>query len=293
MRRLMAALCTLTMAGGFVTLTTAPAAASDEENVPTISGGDGNEASPRAVSDTELAKDEAKGAVVEAAFAARRGEGSVRTYEKARREYATAFPDAPRFDPMDVITPPLASNSLSLEQIGQKTSWWCGPATASMMILQMYNDGEIATTQSQYGDQPTRGQAALAEPDYLDAVDDGTYRTDMREGLNRWIGNDYYSVLSSPTNLEFRTRLAEDVDTGWSMAVAALEPADSSYRYNGHPAGVKVDHWIPAYGYADDLDTTKFADSATTLWSGVSPKFSHDTQSFIQRYVKPAKAIVW
>lgn len=294
MRRLMAVLCTLALAGGVVAAATLPtnAAPDDAKHTTTISGGDGNEANPRAATVAELAQEDAKGAVAEAAFAARHRDGSVEEYDKARQAYAKRFPDAPGFEPLNV-TGPLAANTLTLHQIGQKTSWWCGPATASMMIKQMYLDGEISTTRSQYGNQPKRGQKALSKPAYLDAVDDGTYRTDLRRGLNRWIGNSYYSVLSNPTVAQFRTRLAQDIDTGWSLAVAALEPANSSYRYNGHPSGVKVDHWVPAFGYKNSFDTTKFADSATTLWAGVGPKFTHNTEKFVKRYVKPAKAIVW
>lgn len=177
-------------------------------------------------------------------------------------------------------------------QAPQQRSWWCGPASAYTIVAGLKYYRKISTTNSRpegWG----LSQRNLAQPRYLDAVSDGTYRTHMRNGLNRWIGHPgWYDVLSNPTPAQFTSKLVGDIRTGYAVAVAALERA-GGYHYNNHPANRTVDHWVVARGYSYNVVNTHFVDPATSVWSGVRPYFAYNTTNFVNRFVRPSKAIVW
>src|SRR5699024_10943468 len=147
--------------------------------------------------------------------------------------------------------------SVDLDQVGQETDWWCGPATAYMVIDQLSSDDRVDDTQSNSGAKLS--QSALADNAYTDSKTSGTYLTDMRKTLNKWTGQKFYDVLDNPSPRDFRGALLGDIDRNQSFAVAALEEAGGPH-YNGHPTSMTVDHWVAAKGYSDGGDVTRFAD---------------------------------
>lgn len=186
-----------------------------------------------------------------------------------------------------------AKSLTGYKHVGQKENWWCGPASAYILIAGMKHYGKISSTKSKA--HPTWGfsQKNLASSSYLKANGGGgTQRADMRNGINKWIGKSFFDVFSNPTPAQFKDRLGKDVRKGYAVAVAALEHA-GSHHYNGHPRSKTIDHWVVARGYSANYTKTHFIDPATTVWSAVDPYFSYNTNDFVNRFVKPSKAIVW
>lgn len=177
------------------------------------------------------------------------------------------------------------------KHVGQKENHWCGPASAYIMIAGMKHYKKISTTKSKAGSTLT--QSRLAGSAYLEANGGGgTQRADLRNGINKWTGKDFFDVFSNPSPAQFKDRLGKDIRKGYAVAVAAYERA-GSYHYNGHPKSKSIDHWIVARGYTANYGRTHFVDPATTVWSSVKPYFSYNTNDFVNRFVKPSKAIVW
>ena len=174
---------------------------------------------------------------------------------------------------------------------GQQEDWWCGPATAYIMIRGMKYYGKITSTKSKAHPSWSFSQANLASNSYLKANGGGgTQREDLRDGLNRWTGKGF-KVYSNPSTTTFKNKLVGNFHNGYGVAVAALERAGQTH-YNKHPKGQTVDHWIVARAYTTDIKDTHFVDPATTVWSGVHTYFSYNTNDFVNRFVRPSKAIV-
>lgn len=187
----------------------------------------------------------------------------------------------------------IAAKSLpGYKHVGQGEDWWCGPATAYIMIKGMKHYGKISTTDSSLAGSALT-QSRLASDSYLKANGGGgTQRADMRNGINKWIGHNWFNILNEPTPAEFKAKLVNNIGKGYAVAVAAYEPAGERH-YNGHPVNQSVDHWVVARGYTTDVSKTHFIDPATTVWSAPEPYFSHYTNSFVNLFVRPSKAIVW
>lgn len=175
------------------------------------------------------------------------------------------------------------------QHVGQQEDWWCGPATAYIMIQGMKYYGKISSTRSKDRDW-SLSQYNLASSNYLDARNDGTYRTDMADGLNDWTGK-LFKVQSNPSPTTFKNEMVNNFRYGYAIAVAALEQANGAH-YNGHPTWQTVDHWIVARAYTTDIRDTHFVDPATTLWSATNSYFAYNTNDFVNRFVRPSKAIV-
>ncbi|MBM7789697.1 C39 family peptidase [Tenggerimyces flavus] len=186
-----------------------------------------------------------------------------------------------------------AKSLTGYKHVGQKENWWCGPASAYIIIAGMKHYGKISSTKSKAHPSWSFSQANLASGSYLKANGGGgTQRADMARGINKWIGKDWYHVLSNPSSTQFKDRVGKDIRKGYAVAVAALEHAGGSH-YNGHPRSKTIDHWVVARGYTANYAKTHFVDPATTVWGPVEPYFSYNTNDFVNRFVKPSKAIVW
>lgn len=175
------------------------------------------------------------------------------------------------------------------QQVPQQEDWWCGPATAYIMIKGMKYYGKIRTTDSQDGETLT--QRKLASDKYLEANGGGgTQRDDLAQGLTDWTGRTF-RVYSNPSPTTFKNKMMSNFRSGYAVAVAALETRNGPH-YNGHPQGKTVDHWVLARAYTTDLKDTHFVDPATSVWSGVNRYFSKNTNTFVNTWVRPSKAIV-
>lgn len=173
--------------------------------------------------------------------------------------------------------------------IGQINSYYCGPATAKILIQGMKNYGKISSTRSVTTPSWDFSQPSLADDMYLDANDNGTQRADMREGLVKWTRKTWIQVYSNPTPAKFKERLGSNVRTGYGLAVATQENVNGAH-YNNHPSHLYVGHWIVARGYTTDYGKTHFVDPVAERW-GVPRYFSESTNDFVNRFVRPVAIV--
>ncbi|HEY7198783.1 MAG TPA: hypothetical protein VIC57_01160 [Candidatus Dormibacteraeota bacterium] len=154
----------------------------------------------------------------------------------------------------------------NLDQQGQITDYYCGPATVS----------EMAATRGLRVDQGVAARWMGTGPSSGTSVDQ------LTRGLNQfvgWPGGGTYAFVSlsySPTPNEraaFVARLRSDLTTygGWPVAGDAWEVPGGPHLV-GHP-DVEIFHWIEIGGMGDGDTVAYYADSATTVWSGV-PAYS-------------------
>jgi hypothetical protein len=154
----------------------------------------------------------------------------------------------------------------NLNEQGQVTNYYCGPATVS----------EMARTRGGRLDQWTAarwmGTSANA----------GTSVDQLTRGLNHFVGEPggggYAFVWLSyyPNGNErnaFLAYLRSDLTTygGWPVAGDAWEVPGGPHLA-GHP-DIEIFHWIEIGGLGDADTAVYYADSATTVWSGV-PAYS-------------------
>jgi hypothetical protein len=153
-----------------------------------------------------------------------------------------------------------------LNQQGQVTSYFCGPATVS----------EMAATRGLQVDQRTAAGYMGTDPN------SGTSVGQLTSGLNHFVGDPggggytFVSLSYNPTDDEragFAGHLRSDLTTygGWPVAGDAWEVPGGPHLA-GHP-NVEIFHWIEIGGLGDGDATVYYADSATTVWSGV-PAYS-------------------
>jgi hypothetical protein len=162
-----------------------------------------------------------------------------------------------------------------LAQQGQANWYFCGPATLA----------EVAST---IGHPVSQGTAAAwmgTNPQ------DGTTVAAMTNGLNHFVGQivahrDYYEFAwldYAPTadqRSAFVQRLEYDVQHGWPLAGDAWEVPGGPHLV-GHPPNQELFHWFEIGGYGPNGASVYYADSATTLWSGVQPYSWYDTQTLV------------
>ena len=187
-----------------------------------------------------------------------------------RRATAVARADAP-------AAPCAASGRIvlaNLDQQGQATDYYCGPATVS----------EMAATRGVRLDQATAAGWMGTDPSTGTSVDQ------LTRGLNHFVawpaGGSYAFVPLSyyPTSDErdaFVARLHSDLTTygGWPVAGDAWEVPGGPHLA-GHP-DVEIFHWIEIGGMGDGDTAAYYADSATTVWSGVPAYSWIDTQALV------------
>lgn len=160
----------------------------------------------------------------------------------------------------------------NLNQQGQLTSYYCGPATVS----------EIAATRGLRVAQTTSASWMGTGPDAGTSVDQ------LVRGLNHFVGEPsggsyaFVSLSYDPTPAEraaFVEHVRSDLTThgGWPVAGDAWEVPGGPHLV-GHP-NVEIFHWVEIGGLGEGDTATYYADSATTVWSGVPAYSWIDTQA--------------
>jgi hypothetical protein len=168
----------------------------------------------------------------------------------------------------------------NLNQQGQVTSYYCGPATVSEVARTMYTNGRGAIPADQY----TTGR-------YMGTTTDGTTINNFVAGLNAYVGRpvagwNWYAFVwlsYSPTASErsnFVSQLEFDVNYGWPVGGDAWEEAYGPHL-KGHPYNQRIFHYIELGGYGSSGASVYYADSATTVWSTVPAYSWFDMQTMI------------
>ena len=168
----------------------------------------------------------------------------------------------------------------NLNQQGQVLSYYCGPATVSEIAHSMYYNGRGAIPVDQW-----------SAGSYMGTTGDGTTVGNFVNGLNAYVGrpvagwNWYWFVWLSynPTASErssFVSNLQFDVNNGWPVGGDAWGAAYGPHL-NGHPYNQTIFHYIELGGYGSNGASVYYADSATTVWSGVPAYSWFDMQTMI------------
>lgn len=176
-----------------------------------------------------------------------------------------------------------ASKTLSLTHYGQSKGYYCGPATGMMMVKMI--DGAIT---SRYNGK-SFSQVNLADGSHMatDANGATTWGSGrFVRGLNRWRGDSYYSQVDSPSADVLTGGLVYSLGLNSRPAAADTVEFGGGRHYNGHPVSKTIGHWITAYGYTDYGSTSKWADPATTVWTGVARTFTASTGAFANQYLQ-------
>jgi hypothetical protein len=164
-----------------------------------------------------------------------------------------------------------------LNQQGQQTSYWCGPAVVSEMA--------ITVPGPSYVDQPTAAS-------YMGTnSSSGTSISAMVNGLNNYVGVpdfgwNYYAFVPvdyTPTDAQRSAFLADvQYDTGRNSPVAgdAWEVPGGPHLV-GHPANQQIFHYFEIGGWNTNSSQIYYADSATTVWSSVPAYSWLDTYTLV------------
>jgi hypothetical protein len=142
----------------------------------------------------------------------------------------------------------------------------------------------MAATRGAPVDQSTSGGWMGTDPN------SGTNVDQLVRGLNHFVGDPgggsygFVSLSYNPTADEragFVSNLRSNLTTfgGWPVAGDAWEVPGGPHLV-GHP-DVEIFHWIEIGGLGDGDTATYYADSATTVWSGVPAYSWIDTQAMV------------
>jgi hypothetical protein len=155
--------------------------------------------------------------------------------------------------------PPL--RALPHTRVEQINSYYCGPATAHMII-------------EAHAPARSPGQPALGE---RMTGPDGTNRYTMRSALHAYLGRDYrVRTLNEgePLTEEQADQLFADVrasvDSGFGAALAVLIPAGGPRPYWIPPADRVIDHWLAVFGYDASGRSLLVADPAAWALNGLA-----------------------
>lgn len=172
-------------------------------------------------------------------------------------------------------------NVVSVVHEPQAKSYYCGPATAVMIIRQRGVTSRSGRNLS---------QAELAKPDMLntDAHQATRWTSNvMASTLNWWTGrllNPWpYTASGAPSAAELKMIAVYDIDIGYSFANETYE-VGGSLRFNHHPSNRNIAHWTVTAGYnssGDNLWVYDPAKSSAVSWSGpLDANFKISTAQF-------------
>jgi hypothetical protein len=205
--------------------------------------------------------------------------------------------DSPAAQAFSPSTATEAQYILSVQQVGQQQSNWCGPASAYEMMS--YHNAWT----SQYGSHPSLSQSALAGPDYTNAgATGGTdwVDFDMRRAVNRWrFGSDPngYVQVTPASSGDLWSKVSYDIIHYWPVAQDMTEVYNGPH-YNNHPNRQSdIKHWTVSAGVWVDSgygDLLYIADSSTTVFVNAQPYFWYGIADAYARMTSPyTRGIVW
>jgi len=181
------------------------------------------------------------------------------------------------------------AGSVAMTQQGQEANNWCGPAS---LVETLRQDGG-------YIGSGTWGTSRATAQGWAARVLGTGYPGGSGTGGTGWNQQDAFSsALNSYNNhggyydkvsvgspygdyvTDFMTRMESDINTGWGMAAVAYEVPNGPHLV-GHPNST-IYHFFNIYGYDDSASTTKYEDSATTVWSSVPPYSNYNTSTLVE-----------
>lgn len=161
----------------------------------------------------------------------------------------------------------------------QAKSYWCGPATASIIV--------------KYKGK-SHSQTTLARVEYLQTEQNGatTWASGrMAVGLNKSLDNSRYQQVQSPSGATLKGAMVNSVNALYPVALDTVEFAGGRH-YNGHPTDRTIGHWIVGRGYSNTGSTLQFMDPSTSYYPNAEPTFTHGTTTMADYYLQ-SNGIAW
>ncbi|MFT3887864.1 MAG: C39 family peptidase [Arachnia sp.] len=151
----------------------------------------------------------------------------------------------------------------------QKNSYYCGPATASM----------IADYKGKNINQTTFAKDSYLKTDRFEAT--LWSENVMAPALNKALGTGHqYKAIQSPTLATLKGSFIQTIGQNYPLAIDTYEYAGDDH-YNGHPRSRGIGHWIVGNGQVTDGGVLKFVDPASpTPFSGASKTFGEKATVF-------------
>ena len=176
---------------------------------------------------------------------------------------------------VNAVAAHLNSRSLNVTHFAQEKSYWCGPASARMML------NYLNYPTSRY-DGVALSQTNLASSTYLGTTTSGTTWTSkgMSSGINKWMQGNSYTQVQSPSAATVRGAFTMTIDSARQPVAADTVEWQGGLHYNGHPDRT-IGHWIVGYGYNNLGAQTKWMDPATSYYPNASATFQVETTDFL------------
>lgn len=163
-----------------------------------------------------------------------------------------------------------------MTQVGQANGYYCGPATAYMILHRLgYHRSASGVALS---------QGNLATNQYLAT---NYYRrtawdySKMSVGINNWMGRRLYVRKPSPSVAEFRSAVSNSFTKTGRPVVVDTQEYSGGAHYNGHPSYATFSHLMPVQSYNPGAGTITMLDPAAHFYSGSSREFSHSLSGFV------------
>ncbi len=180
-------------------------------------------------------------------------------------------------------------NQISIAQVPQSKSYYCGPAAGFMILKTPKFKGAKSVA-----DGKALSQSNLAGSGYMMTDSRGATTWASKSfvaALNEWTGANpktWYQV-NAPTVTRVASIATFNIDLGYAFAVDTVEFQGGTH-YNGHPNRT-LGHWLAGYRYSASGDTLYFADPAAnapslTGFGATKPTFSHAASTFTSRYLQ-------
>jgi hypothetical protein len=195
------------------------------------------------------------------------------------------------------------SRFLDVHQQAQNTSFYCGPAASSELLMYLtgtHSQGETAywlgtdrTSQTSWYDSSLNypsmpNRSGYPMPDAINYL-----RTGNAQGFYIPVG--LPGAPSQAQKDQFKSRMSADIDGGYPVVGDAWEAVGGPHLV-GHPVNQKIFHWFTIRGYTQYGAGTNYKDSASGAssisWSGNVPAESTmDTNTIAQ--ILGGRGYVW
>jgi hypothetical protein len=162
---------------------------------------------------------------------------------------------------------PAEARSLTLTHSSRSNGYYCAPASTAM-VIRVSGGSET----SRYNSGHKMSQTRLASSTYLaTSSSQGTSMHRVPITLQRWMGLST-DVYAGPTATKLKNLTAGAIGVlGHGVEYGTHETAGAKH-YNNHPANRGIDHYIAGFGYSSNGSNVKWADPATSIWSGLATK---------------------
>lgn len=158
---------------------------------------------------------------------------------------------------------PAAARTLNLTHSAQSNGYYCGPATTAM-VIRMSGGSET----SKYNSSHKMSQTMLASSTYLQITTSGTSIQRIPTALKRWM-NLSTDVYAGPSATKLKNLVTGSIGVLSHGVAYGTRELTGGAHYNGHPTNSRIDHFIAGHCYTDEGVYLKYADPATSVWSGV------------------------